>query len=215
MGNNAGSVSIIGGADGPTSVFIAGKQRKLKLTQRIKNYFYKKRRARIEKKIIANPHTVDEVICYIVDKYRAIEVSFDEYSYIEEKRGLKESLIIRHKPELLGDLIEISRPAEMTADAMKIFFEELQRRTQKAEQIPDEEFPLDFHIYEIKCDLGQMRISIEKNWNDFGISYSGDKKIMKELKKIANDIYLYYGVEQEDIDNRTPRYSVLVTMLSS
>lgn len=215
MGSNAKSVSIIGGADGPTSVFIAGRQSKPKLSQRIKNHFYKKKRLKTEKKIVANPHTIDEVIRYITDKYSAVEVSAEEYSYIEERKGLKESLIIRNKPELLGDLMEIKRPKEMTKDTMKMFFEEIQKRSQRAEQIPDEEFPMDFHIYEIKYAFGQVRISIEKNWNEFGISSSGDKKNMKKLKAIAKDIYLYYGVTGEDIDNRTSRYSVLVTMLSS
>lgn len=215
MGSNANSVGIIGGADGPTSVFIAGKQGKQKLSHRIKNYFYKKRRAKIEKKIRTTSHTLEEVIYYITDEYGAMEVPADECSYIEEQRNLKESLIIRNKPELLGNLMEIKPPEDMTEEGMKAFFAQVRERSQKAVEIPDEEFPLDFHIYEIKKDLGQVRISIEKNWNEFGLSFSGDKKGMKELKKIAQDIYLYYGVEQDDIDNRTKRYSVLVTMLSS
>lgn len=215
MGSNANSVGIIGGADGPTSVFIAGKQGKQKLSHRIKNYFYKKRRAKIEKKIRTTSHTLEEVIYYITDEYGAMEVPADECSYIEEQRNLKESLIIRNKPELLGNLMEIKPPEDMTEEGMKAFFAQVRERSQKAAEIPDEEFPLDFHIYIIKKDLGQVRISIEKNWNEFGLSFSGDKKGMKELKKIAQDIYLYYGVEQDDIDNRTKRYSVLVTMLSS
>ncbi len=39
MGKGAGSVSIIGGADGPTSIFIAEKGGKVKLTIRIQNHF--------------------------------------------------------------------------------------------------------------------------------------------------------------------------------
>lgn len=215
MGSNASSVSIIGGADGPTSVFIAGKQGKPKLSHRIKNYFYKKRRAKTEKKIVAASHTLDEVVRYITDRYNAVEVPADEYSYIEEQKNIKESLIIRNKPELLGDLMEVNPPEDMTEDGMKAFFAQVWERSQKAAEIPDEEFPLDFHIYEIRYVFGQVRISIEKNWHEFGISFSGDKKGMKELKKIAQDIYLYYGVERKDIDKRTKRYSVLVTMLSS
>ena len=38
MGKGAGSVSVIGGADGSTSIFIAGKDGKVKFTTRIKNY---------------------------------------------------------------------------------------------------------------------------------------------------------------------------------
>lgn len=215
MGKNAKGVAVIGGADGPTSVFIAGKQGKPKLFQRIKNYFYKKKRARIERKITANPHSMEEVIAYIKSRYDIREVGHDEYSYLEERNSLKESLIIRHKPELLGDYMEIKCPEEVTRESMQAFFERVKMRSQKAVDISEDVFPLDFHIYEIRYAFGQVRISVEKNWSELGISYSGDKKRMKELKEIANDIYLYYGVSQNDIDNRTSRYSVLVTMLSS
>ena len=51
MGKGAGSVSIIGGADGPTSIFVAGKGGKVKLTTRIQNYFRKLKRNRIKKRI--------------------------------------------------------------------------------------------------------------------------------------------------------------------
>lgn len=188
MANSAKSVSIIGGADGPTSIFIAGKQRKQKLSQRIKRYFYKKKRARIEKTIVANPHTLDEVTIYIKDKYNALEISQDTFSYLEEKKYLKESI--------------------------QEFMEEAKMRTQKATEISDEIFPMDFHIYEIISDDGQVRISIEKNWIEIGISYSSNKKRMKKVKAIANDIYLYYGVTQEDIEKKTQRYFALVAALS-
>ncbi|MEH2952713.1 hypothetical protein VV089_06920 [Candidatus Merdisoma sp. JLR.KK011] len=49
MDKVASSVSIIGGADGPTSIFIAGKGGKVKLRTRIQNYFLKIRRNRIKK----------------------------------------------------------------------------------------------------------------------------------------------------------------------
>ena len=43
-------VSIIGGADGPTSIFIAGRTRKKPLKVRIRNIIYRYRRKIIEKK---------------------------------------------------------------------------------------------------------------------------------------------------------------------
>lgn len=215
MGNNAKSVSIIGGIDGPTSIFIAGQQVKPKLSQKIKQCIYKKKRARIEKKIVANPHTLDEMISYIADRYSIVEISQNTYSYTEEYNSLKESLIIRYQPKLLGDLMDIKRPKDITRESMQVFMEEAKRRTQKVAEISDEIFPLDFHIYEIKSDNGCVHIAIEKNWEELGISYSGSKKEMRKLKAIVNDIYLYYGVTKEDIEKKTLRFSVLVTHLSS
>ena len=52
MGKGAGNVSIIGEADGPTSIFIAGKGNKVKLTTRIRNYFGKAKRNRIKKRLM-------------------------------------------------------------------------------------------------------------------------------------------------------------------
>lgn len=37
---------------------------------------------------------------------------------------------------------------------------------------------------------------------------------MKTLGKIAQELYLYYGVTQEDIERRTVRYSKLLLSLS-
>ncbi len=71
MGKSASSVSIIGGADGPTSIFIAGKGGKVKLITRIKNYFRKMRRNRIKKRITANPHTLGEVVEWLKREHKA------------------------------------------------------------------------------------------------------------------------------------------------
>ncbi len=55
MGKGAGSVSIIGGADGPTSIFIAGKGGRVKLTTRIQNYFRIIKRNRIKNRLLPIP----------------------------------------------------------------------------------------------------------------------------------------------------------------
>ena len=73
MGENVKSVSIIGGADGPTSFFIAGKNKNPGVLGRIKQTLRRKKRAKIEKKIVAAPHTPDEVVLYIKHKYHAVE----------------------------------------------------------------------------------------------------------------------------------------------
>lgn len=66
---NAEAIAIIGGADGPTSIFTAGGKRNLKV--RIKNYLYKNKRKKIEKKIVANTHTLEEMLQYAQNTYGA------------------------------------------------------------------------------------------------------------------------------------------------
>lgn len=49
----------------------------------------------------------------------------------------------------------------------------------------------------------------------FAISYSGGKpKVMKRFQKIAKELYVYYGVTEDDIKDKTERYSSLVSWLS-
>ncbi len=209
------AVSIIGGADGPTSVFLAGRTGKRPLKIRIRNFLYKCKRKQVAKRIVPGAHTLEEVISYAKIKYSAIEIDTTQHNYIEQRKSLKESLIITHKPDLLGDMKDIPKPTNYTEESVRDFFNQLQSRRDMISQIPDEEMPMDFHIYEITFDDGRMEMEIDYKWDIFGISYSGNKKVMNELRKIACDLYLYYGVTKEDIENNTKRYSALLTTLSS
>ena len=187
-------VSIIGGADGPTSIFIAGPSEKQPLKVRIKNSIYRYKRIKVEKTIVANPHSLSETVQYAKDKYELTETAPADREYIEQIKCLKESLILQYEPELLG---KIKTRSEMIAE------------------MPDSIIPMDFHLYKIEINDNFLEMEIDYTWNIFGMSYSGNKAVMKKFKKIARDLYSYYGVTEEDIINKTERYSSLVTSLSS
>lgn len=209
---SARSVSIIGGADGPTSIFIAGKNRKLSLKEKIRRALYRRKRRKAEKAIVVNPHTLEEVVQYLQDTYGAVEVSQDSHAYREQLKGLKESLIIRHKPELLGELSEVKRPTALDEKSLQDFWNQLELRSQKAESIPDEMFPMDFHVYAADIpEAGRIQFDVDTIWNIFGCGNSG--KGMKRLEQISKDVHLYYGVTEEDIQNKSERYSALVATL--
>ena len=209
------SVSIIGGGDGPTSIFIARRNGKRPLKQRIRNYFYKRRRRRMEGKIVPGAHTLKEVVTYADKKYGVSEIEFTQYKYVEQRKGLKESLILKHKPELLGEKSEIIRPEVYDEESVKRMFQQIQERSERIARIPDSEMPMDFHIYEMKIAQGLLVMEVDYLWEVLGLSYSGSKKERKKLKKIEQDLYLYYGVTKEDIVTKSERYSSLVTTLSS
>lgn len=216
MGKGAGSVSIIGGADGPTSIFIAGKGGKVKLTTRIQNYFRKLKRNRVKKRITANPHTLEEVVQWLKREYGAVEVSQQSHNYLEQRKCLKASLVMRHRPDLLGELMDLEPPKGEDVEALKAFWKQIQGREKMAAEIADDIFPLDFHIYEVKCPKNcMMQIGVETVWQAIDGSFSGDKKNMKQLKKLFREIYLYYGVTSEDIKNETERYKSLLATLCS
>ena len=52
---NAISISVIGGADGPTSIFVAGPGEKRALKARIRDSIYRYKRKRAEKRIVLRP----------------------------------------------------------------------------------------------------------------------------------------------------------------
>ena len=214
MGKGAGSVSIIGGSDGPTSIFIAGKGGKVKLTTRIQNYFRKLKRNRVKKRITANSHTLEEVMEMLKREYGAEEVSQQSHNYLEQRKRLKASLIMRHRPDLLGELMDLGPPEGEDVEVLKAFWEQIQEWEKVAAEIADDIFPVDFHIYEIKCPKNcMMQIGVETVWQVIDGSFSGDKKTMKRLKKLFREIYLYYGVTAEDIKNETERYNSLLAAL--
>ncbi len=216
MGKGAGSVSIIGGADGPTSIFIAGKGGRVRLTTRIQNYFRIIKRNRIKKQITANPHTLEEVVEWLKREHGAVEVSQQSHNYMEQKQFLKASLIMRHRPDLLGELINLEPPEGEDVEALKAFCEKIQERRNRAAEIADDIFPIDFHIYEIKwSENDRMRIGVETVWQVLDGSFSGDKKTRKQLEKLFKRLYLYYGVTAEDIKNETERYKSLLGVLCS
>ena len=58
---------------------------------------------------------------------------------------------------------------------------------------------MDFYIYKINMGDGRVEIEVNYDKNVFGISYSGSKKVIKQMKEIAKDLYLYYGVSEDDV----------------
>ena len=115
---------------------------------------------------------------------------------------------------MLGELRDIEHPDTSDKKAMDAFLEKVRQRSKVVEEIPDCEIAMDFHIYEIKYQGETIEIVVDYHWEMFDISYRGNKKRMKTLGKIAQELYLYYGVTQEDIERRTVRYSKLLLSLS-
>lgn len=208
------SIAIIGGADGPTSVFVAGRKKGIPIKHRIKNRIYKWKGKRAAMKITAGERTLSEVVAYAVKKYNAVEADINQRKYSAQKICIKESLVSRYKPELLGELAEIVRPDEYTPETVKALQDQFQARRERVEVVPEEAMPMDFHIYEICVGDGRLEMEIDYHWNIFGISYSGNKKSMKRMKEIAKDLYLYYGVSEEDIQKKSERYHSLLATLS-
>ena len=65
-------------------------------------------------------------------------------------------------------------------------------------------------MLELVIGGGHLEMILDFQWDIFAVSYGGDWKQMRKLRRIAQDLYSYYGVTEEDITNQTERYSALV-----
>ena len=151
----AASIGIIGGADGPTSIFLGGQKGKIPFRVRLRNRLCQYKRRKAEKKITADSHTLEELITYAKTTYNAVEAD--------------------------------SKPGQIPAAS---------------------------RILEIKTGDYFLEIEIDDARNTFGVSYSGSKKVWKQFKAIAKDLYVFYGVSEDDIREKTERYFALLGILS-
>ena len=214
-GKSKSGVSIIGGADGPTSIFIAGRAQKRPLKVRIRSILYRFKRKIAEKKVVAGEHTLDELVQYAKNSYNLIETNLSERKYIEQQNNLKESLILQHKPEILGEMKDIPKPNIYNEKSIREYLCKIEARREMIAEMPDNVIPMNFHLYEIRIGDDFLEMNIDYIWNIFAISYSGNKKVMKQFQKISKDLYIFYGVSENDIKKKTERYLSLVTALSS
>ena len=86
----------------------------------------------------------------------------------------------------------------------------LEERERIIETISEDEISMDFKMYELVQGNSHLEMVLDSKWNILYVNYGGDREQMRKLKKIAQDIYLYYGVTEEDIKNKTEPDAALV-----
>lgn len=212
------AVEIIGGSDGPTAVFIAGKSKEKNPVKRVKNWAgnkkYQYNRKKAGKKVTATPHTLEETGTYIKDHYKGVEVDKNTELYQEKYREIRSSLILQHRPDLIGGPLENLRPENVEdEEALLKWVALITERQEKANKVPEEAFFIEYHLYEIKAkNVEEFFIEIEYQYDVLSMGYSGDTKWGDTICK---DIYSYYGVTEEDIKNKTKRYQTLLSILAT
>lgn len=209
------AISVIGGADGATNIFIPGKSKKQSLITRIRNIIHKYKWKRAERRIVANTHILAEVVEHARLNYELTETAPTKWEYMEQHKSLKGSLILQHKPEVLGEMKDIPVPDISDEISVKEYLSKIETRSEMIAKMPNSIIPMDFYLYKIRIDDSFLEIGVDFIWNIFEISYSGNKKSVKQFKKISKELYLYYGVSEKDIKYKTQRYSSLIAVLSS
>lgn len=214
MKKTADNIRIIGKSDGPTSVFIAGKDKKKTLRQKIEKSMYDFRRKRVIKFLRADSHSVDEVADYVVRELGYTEVNSEDEEYQTEYSNLRASFLLQYRPELLGDLTEPQRPQQWDEKSVMEFMKQIEQRTEAARAVPKTEFDIDFHLYRKTGREFQMSISIEKTYESFSGSASGSTRVMRRYGADFRKVYRYYGVSQEDIRQHTKRFEEVIRQLT-
>lgn len=210
---SSGSVSVIGGSDGPTSIFLAGKRKKT-IRQRVEKRLFQLRKTWFSLGIRPNAHSMDEVIKYIKEKYGFEEIEKDSREYLTQYDSLRTSFIMQYEPELLGEYAEPPVMESQDEEVLKEFMKQLAIREQKVREIPEDAFTLDFHILKNAESENSMYFQLESRFKYIGGGFSGPKKSMRRYQKIYKDVHRYYGVTEEDIANKTKRYKELLTALA-
>ena len=205
--------TIIGGADGPTSVFLIKKNPKLTLRQKLEKLKYKIKRTYVERTIKSNSHSLDEVMDYIVNVHGFVEIEGDQVR--QEYNEMRASFIMQYEPELLGEYATMPQLKSESKEDIMAHIGEIQKRQQRAMEIPTEKFDIDFHRFQISFDdiNDTMHIIVEKRFAYIGGGASGNKKEMKRFHKIFKDVHIYYGVTSEDIEKKSKRYEEVVRAL--
>ena len=181
--------TIIGGADGPTSVFLIKSNSKLTLRQKIERFIYKIKRNYVERKIKPYNHTLDEVMDYIVNVHGFVEMKAE--SVCQEYNEMRASFIMQYEPELLGEYAAMPKLKSESKEDLLKHIQAIQERQEKAMEIPVAEFDIDFHKFQIPYDdiNDNMYIIVEKRFSYIGGGASGNKKEVRRFHKIFKDIY--------------------------
>ena len=207
-------MTMIGKSDGPTAVTVIKRNSKLTWKQKLEKCKYKIKRAYVEHTIKAKGHSLDEVIDYIVNVHGFVELDNDKVRF--ERDELRSSFIMQYAPELLGEYATMPRLKSESKEDIEEHIKQFQARQQRAMEVPVSEFEIDFHKFQISFEdiNDNMYISVEKRFAYIGGGVSGDKKVMRRFHRIFKDVYRYYGVTAEDIENKSKRYEQVIRALT-
>lgn len=213
MGKHASAISVIGGADGPTSVFLLKRNQKLTLKQKLHKFKYNLKRAHVEKTLKPGGHTLDEVMTYLVKVHGFAE--FDKEEIKGEYKEMRAFFLLQHVPELLGEYATLPPLKSESQEDLLEYMWQAQERVQRAKEIPATEFDIDFHKFQLSFENNDDNIHfvIEKRFGHIGGGASGNRRVIKRFQRLDKEIHRYYGVTEEDIRTKSQRYKDVVRAL--
>ena len=197
----------IGKPDGPTAYFLlGGKNHKPTFKQCFQKWRFNKKKAWAAKQVKANPHTMDELCDYIKTKLGFEELEPTSKVYQHEYRDMRAGFLMQYAPHLLGEQSKRPQLKGESEEEIREFMDAVEARKQVAMQVPKEAFDIEFRMFKKQLGDSEYHIQIEKRYGHIGGGASGSTKKVKQFNKVYKEIYRYYGVSEEDIQNKSKRF---------
>lgn len=209
---NKKDVTIIGSSDGPTSVFLASGNHKANVKQKLQKKYFELRKKWYALWIKPNPHSMQEVADYIREKYDFVELTKESPKYQRLYKELRSSFIMQYEPHFLGEYEAFPELKSQNEYDVKAFLEQMRLRQEKASEVSEELFSINYYYFEKQDKDLHMEIQLESRFEYIGGSTCG--KNLSKFNKIYKDVYKYYGVSDFDINNCTKRYENLLRTLA-
>jgi hypothetical protein len=193
---SAKAFGIIGGANGPTSIFIAqkGKDQEEFLLQ-------------AAEKITPCERTFKELEQYLMEKYHAIPHRLSP----QKLDCLKVNVIINY----FGHLLDRPDPlgANPTEAEIKAYFEQQDASVNEAKEYPAEKLGLEMKAYKLPGIISKRRQIASSNARSSEDAVTVEMEIKSGYLAICNggnevmeDLILYQGVSEKDIKEKSPRF---------
>ena len=185
--NGASAIGIIGGADGPTSVFIAGKKTS---NNSDKKTFLKYAKTKIK----ANYRSFREIENYLIKNYNAVPYQLSE----RELEVLKANVIMNRFREVLV----LPEPlGENPTRRQLLEYVHNDTSFEQARNYPAEKLGLIMKAYKLPLvleDRHEATVELEMTSEYMSISDAP--------KEVVDDLLIWQGVRKEDIENESPRF---------
>jgi hypothetical protein len=183
----AAAIGIIGGADGPTCVFIAGKKTSNSSDQQI---FLKYAKTKIK----ANYRSICEVENHLINNYNAVPYQLSE----KKLEILKANVIMSRYREMLV----LPEPLGENPTKKKLL-EYAQNDTsfRQARNYPAEKLGLIMKAYKLPLTLDDQHEAV------VGLEMTSEYMSISDApKEVADALFIWQGVSEEDIANESPRF---------
>lgn len=190
FGKAAGSIGIIGGADGPTAVYLSKKEQEA-------DAFLQ----RAAENATANLRPFSDLIAYLKNEYHAASCLLSA----GQLQMLKVNVILNHFPHLL------TLPSPLCAHPSR---RELRRYLkedtsfEQAREYPAEELGLSFYAYRVPARSIRTKLSCDCQEDAMVLVELTSEYLCMEngCDAFHRDLVIWRGVSEEDIANKTPRF---------